>query len=119
IPGGSSGVATYVIQFAVAIGAKVIVSTRKKDKIETLYTLGAHRVLMTDENWDHALANETIDLVIESVGAATFNSSLSILKKGGKIVVFGATTVDEVTINLREFFYGQYQMFGSTMGSRE
>src|SRR5699024_6240548 len=45
--------------------------------------------------------------------------SLNVLKRGGKIVVFGATTEDTVDFNLREFFYGQYQLFGSTMGSRE
>ncbi len=65
------------------------------------------------------LENETIDLVIESVGRATFNRSLSVLKKGGRIVVFGATTEDTVELDLRTFFYNQQQIFGSTMGCRE
>src|SRR5699024_10299438 len=64
-------------------------------------------------------ASEKIDLVIDSVGEATFNKSLSILKKGGKMVIFGATAGDVVDLDIRAFFYGQYQLLGSTMGSRE
>lgn len=57
--------------------------------------------------------------MIDSVGKATFNRSLGVLKRGGKIVSFGATTEDIIDLNIRNFFYGQYQLFGSTMGSRE
>lgn len=119
IPGASSGVATYMIQFAKAVGAKVIVSSRSEEKRRQALDIGADVAIDTAADWEVELKNETIDLVIESVGRATFNRSLNILKRGGKIVVFGATTEDTVEFNLREFFYGQYQLFGSTMGSRE
>lgn len=119
IPGGSSGVATYLIQFALAIGARVIVTTRDEEKANQLKEIGVDLVLFTQTDWQSQLENERIDLVIESVGAATFNESLAVLKPGGRMVVFGATAGDEIEINLRSFFYGQYQLFGSTMGSRE
>lgn len=119
IPGASSGVATYLIAFAKNIGARVIVTSRSEDKRQQALKLGADLALDTNEDWEKALENETIDLVIDSVGRATFNKSLAILKKGGRIVVFGATTEDTVELNLRDFFYGQYQLLGSTMGSRE
>lgn len=119
IPGASSGVATFIIQFAKAAGARVIVTSRSKDKREKALEIGADLALDTNSDWQEQLKNETIDLVIDSVGRATFNRSLKILKQGGKIVVFGATTEDTVELNLREFFYGQYRMFGSTMGSKE
>lgn len=119
IPGAGSGVATYLISFAKNIGARVIVTSRSEEKRQQALKLGADLAIDTNEDWEKALAGETIDLVIESVGRATFNKSLAILKKGGRIVVFGATTEDTVDLNLREFFYGQYQLFGSTMGSRE
>ena len=81
--------------------------------------LGADIAIDTNGNWPEELANETIDLVIESIGKATFNRSLDVLKPGGRIVVFGATTEDVIELDLRKFFYGQYQLFGSTMGSRD
>lgn len=119
IPGASSGVATYMIQFAKAKGAKVIVTSRSETKRERARDIGADIAIDTNSDWQEELKDETIDLVIDSVGKATFNRSLQLLKKGGKFVVFGATTEDTVDVNLREFFYGQYQLLGSTMGSRE
>ena len=119
IPGAGSGVATYIIQFAKSLGAKVIVSSRSEEKLKQAKALGADIVIPTESDWNIELENEEIDLVIDSVGAATFNRSLEVLKKGGKIVIFGATTEDNIDLNLREFFYGQYQLIGSTMGSRE
>ena len=119
IPGAGSGVATFLIQFAKASGARVIVTSRSEKKREQALKLGADIALETNSDWESALKKETVDLVIESVGKATFNRSLDVLKRGGRMVTFGATTEDDVTINIRHFFYGQYQLFGSTMGSRE
>ena len=119
IPGAGSGVATYLIQFAKNAGAKVIVTSRSQDKLKHAKKIGADIAIDTESDWVQELAGETIDLVIDSVGRATFNRSLDVLKKGGRIVIFGATTEDNVDFNLRKFFYGQYQLFGSTMGSRE
>ncbi|RKQ37310.1 zinc-binding dehydrogenase [Oceanobacillus halophilus] len=119
IPGAGSGVATYLIQFAKNIGAKVIVTSRSKEKQENAKKLGADIVLDTNSDWNQQLADETIDLVIDSVGGSTFNRSLEVVKKGGRIVTFGSTTEDDIQFNLRKFFYGQYQLFGSTMGSRQ
>lgn len=119
IPGAGSGVATYLIQFAKNAGAKVIVTSRSQDKLAHAKKIGADIAIDTESDWEQELAGESIDLVIDSVGRATFNRSLDVLKKGGRIVIFGATTEDNVDFNLRKFFYGQYQLFGSTMGSRE
>ncbi|MDQ0429753.1 zinc-binding alcohol dehydrogenase/oxidoreductase [Planomicrobium stackebrandtii] len=119
IPGAGSGVATFLIQFAKSVGARVIVTSRSEEKRQQAEKIGADRAIPTDSDWVRELADEKIDLVIDSVGGATFNRSLEVLKKGGRIVIFGATTEDNVDFNLRQFFYGQYQLFGSTMGSRE
>jgi len=119
IPGAGSGVATFLIQFAKNVGATVIVTSRSEDKLAQAKEIGADIAIPTDSDWVKELEGQTIDLVIDSVGGATFNRSLEVLKKGGRIVIFGATTADNVDFNLRSFFYGQYQLFGSTMGSRE
>ncbi|HSJ37758.1 MAG TPA: zinc-binding dehydrogenase [Planococcus sp. (in: firmicutes)] len=119
IPGAGSGVATFLIQFAKNIGARVIVTSRSEDKLAHAKELGADLAIATDSDWVKELENETVDLAIDSVGAATFNRTLDVLKKGGRIVIFGATTDDVVDFNLRKFFYGQFQLFGSTMGSRD
>lgn len=119
IPGAGSGVSTYLINFAKNAGARVIVTSRSEEKLQKAKELGADLVLDTNSDWKAKLKNETVDIVIDSVGRATFNRSLEVLKKGGKMVVFGATTEDVVELDLRSFFYGQYQLIGSTMGSRQ
>ena len=111
--------ATYLISFAKNIGARFIVTSRSEGKRKQALALGADIALDTNGDWKKELDGETIDLVIESVGRATFNRSLEVLKKGGRIVVFGATTEDTVELDLRNFFYNQFQLLGSTMGSRE
>lgn len=119
IPGAGSGVATFLILFAKKLGARVIVTSRSDEKRRRAIEIGADVALDTASDWQSELVDETVDLVIESVGRATFNRSLAVLKQGGRIVVFGATTEDTVEMDLRAFFYGQYTMLGTTMGSRE
>ncbi|WP_330948456.1 zinc-binding dehydrogenase [Virgibacillus sp. MG-45] len=119
IPGAGSGVATILILLAKCIGARVIVTSRSKAKLDKAKKLGADVVIKTASDWPAILKNEKIDLVIDSVGNATFRRSLEVLRKGGRMVVFGSSTGDEVTFDLRTFFYGQYELHGTTMGSRE
>lgn len=119
IPGIGGGVATFLLQFAVAVGAEVYVTSRSKEKLAKAKELGAVKIILSDEDWNEAIGSIEIDTVIDSVGSATFNKSLGVLKRGGTIVTFGSSTNDIVELNLRQFFYGQYTLKGSTMGSRD
>lgn len=119
LPGIGGGVATFILQFAKAIGATVYVTSRSAEKRQAALSLGADLAIDSNADWSQALNNEKVDVVIESVGAATFNQSLSQLRKGGTIVAFGSSTGDTIQFNLRDFFYGQYNFLGSTMGSAE
>ena len=81
IPGAGSGVATYLISFAKNIGARVIVTSRSEDKRQQALELGADIALDTNGDWKKELEEETIDLVIDSVGRATFNRLTRSLEK--------------------------------------
>ncbi|KLI01574.1 zinc-binding dehydrogenase [Sporolactobacillus inulinus] len=119
IPGIGSGVATYMLQMAKAVGATAVVSSRSTEKLKKAGKLGADLLLDNDQDWAAALNGEKVDLVIESIGAATFNRSLGVLKKGGTVVSFGASAGDEIALDLRSFFYNQWNLHGSTLGSVE
>ena len=56
------------------------------------------------------------DLVIDSVGS-TWPQSLDCLRPGGRVVVFGATGGTEATLPVRPFYFGQWSLLGTTMGS--
>ncbi|WP_102348722.1 zinc-binding dehydrogenase [Bacillus sp. Marseille-P3661] len=118
IPGIGSGVATFLLQFAKAAGATVYVTSRSKDKCRKALELGADKAIDSNIDWKETL-EEKMDLAIECVGAATFNKTLDQLRPGGTIVTFGASAGDEVQINIRNFFYRQLNLLGSTMGSAE
>ncbi|MFT9850093.1 zinc-binding dehydrogenase [Aneurinibacillus sp. REN35] len=119
IPGAGSGVATFLLQFAKAAGATVYVTSRSEDKCKSALALGADKAIDSAGNWDEQLSGEKVHLVIESVGAATFTKSLDQLRPGGTVVTFGASAGDEIQIDIRKFFYGQYNLLGTTMGSAE
>lgn len=118
IPGAGSGVATFMIQLAKHLGARVIVSSRSDYKRQEALKIGADVAISNDDVWQDILKDEVIDVVIDSVGRATFNRSLSVLKRGGTLVTFGATTEDVADVDLRAFFYAQQTIKGTTMGCR-
>ncbi|MHB8644889.1 MAG: zinc-binding dehydrogenase, partial [Thermomicrobiales bacterium] len=60
---------------------------------------------------------EGADVVLESVGQATFAGSITAVKAGGRIVTFSTTTGGTPTINIRELFWKQASILGTTMGS--
>ncbi|WP_096435692.1 zinc-binding dehydrogenase [Alteribacter populi] len=119
IPGIGSGVATFLLQFAKAAGATVYVSSRSEEKRTKALELGAEKAIDSHGDWEQELGGAKMDLVIECVGAATFNKSLDTLRRGGTIVTFGSSTGDMIDFDLRKFFYGQLNLLGSTMGSSE
>ncbi|MFB4164094.1 zinc-binding dehydrogenase [Alteribacillus sp. JSM 102045] len=119
IPGIGSGVATFLLQFAKAAGATVYVTSRSKEKCKRAMEMGAEKAIDSNEDWNKELNKEKADLVIECVGAATFQKSLKQVRLGGTIVTFGASAGDIVEIDIRKFFYGQYNLLGTTLGSAE
>jgi len=58
-----------------------------------------------------------VDVVFEHVGAETFEKSMRVLARGGRLVTCGATAGAEVSINLRVVFFKLLSILGSTMGS--
>jgi zinc-binding alcohol dehydrogenase/oxidoreductase len=119
IPGIGSGVATFVLLMAKAAGARVIVTSRSEEKCRKAIELGADLAIDSNSSWNESLSGEKVDIVIDSVGPATWNKSLEALRIGGTIVVFGATSGKEVPINLQNLYFGQFNILGTTMGSRE
>ena len=108
IYGGSSGVGTAAIQICRELGAKVISTAGNDKKCEYSKKMGAHHTVNhNQDHWLDEVKNITnqrgVNVVFEHIGSATWNQSLKILAKGGRIVTCGATTGAEVHINLAHF----------------
>lgn len=119
IYGATSGVGSAAIQIAKDIGSTVISTVGKEDKKEYAYNLGSDYVLLHNKNITSEVMDVTkntgVDLVCEHIGEATWNQSMRVLKKGGKIVTCGSTSGPKVNIDLRFLFSKQQTILGSTM----
>ncbi|MGH3680810.1 MAG: zinc-binding dehydrogenase, partial [Natronosporangium sp.] len=100
------------VVLAGALGARVYATSRDAGKRERVAGLGATPVE------PGARLPERVDVVIETVGAATIDHSIKSSKPGGRIVVSGATSGHQATVDLRQIFFLQRQLLGSTMGTR-
>jgi NADPH:quinone reductase-like Zn-dependent oxidoreductase len=111
VQGAGGGVATAAVSLAVAMGLRVYATSRDAGKRERVAALGATGVE------PGARLPERVDVVIETVGAATFDHSLKCAAPGARIVVSGATSGYEPAVNLRRVFALQLEILGSTMGT--
>ncbi|BCU83172.1 alcohol dehydrogenase [Polycladomyces abyssicola] len=123
IPGIGGGVATFLLQIAVAAGARVFVSSRSDEKIERALQLGATGgVNVNSEKWVKELQARMegqADLCVDSVGGDTFSQLIRITKPGGRIVTFGATRGPVPNLVMPLIFLKQLDILGSTMGNAE
>lgn len=119
--GAGGGVATMAVSLAAAVGARVFVTSSSDAKIEQARELGAAGgVRYTDDDWPEQATGlspeaQGFDVVLDSVG--TWSDSLRCLRPGGRLVVLGASRAESVTLEPRPFFFGQYELIGTTMGS--
>lgn len=120
--GGSSGVGTAAIQIAKLFHCRVITTAGNESKLEKARALGAdhginHYKQKISEEVRKITNKEGVDIVIEHVGAATWDESLKSLKTAGTLVTCGATTGPSVGIDLRHLFARQLSLLGSYMGT--
>jgi NADPH:quinone reductase-like Zn-dependent oxidoreductase len=121
VTGAGSGVSTFVIQIAVELGTRVVVTSGSQAKIDRAIELGAiGGCLYTDEDWPDtamALAGGPLDAAVDSFGAGVWAGALRALRRGGRLVSFGDTGGPGVTIPLHEVYWEWRSVIGTTMGS--
>jgi NADPH:quinone reductase-like Zn-dependent oxidoreductase len=114
VQGAGGGVATALVMLGAAAGIRMWVTSRSEAKREEALRLGADQAFEAG-----ARLPERVDLVMETVGKATWGHSIRSLKPGGKLVVSGATSGDAPPAELTRVFFLQLSVIGSTMGTRD
>ena len=122
IHGVGGGVAMAALQFAKHIGARVIGTTSTGLKARFAKTLGADEVVRYDEvDVAEAVMDLTngrgVDAVVDVVGAKTWGTNLTVLRRGGRLAICGVTTGPEAPTSLRDIYWKQLTVLGSTLGS--
>jgi NADPH:quinone reductase-like Zn-dependent oxidoreductase len=120
--GASSGVGIAAIQIAKLFHARVIATAGNDQKMQKGRELGADHVInhyqqKISEEVRKITNKEGCDIVLEHVGAATWDESMKSLKTGGTLVTCGATSGPQVGIELRFLFTRHLSLLGSYMGT--
>jgi NADPH:quinone reductase-like Zn-dependent oxidoreductase len=123
VQAAGSGVSSAAIQIAKVFGGRVIATAGSDAKAERAKALGADHVInyQTQDLVAECkkLTNKLgVDAVIEHVGGDVFVKSILATKWGGRVVTCGATAGFTPTIDLRQVFFRQVEVLGSTMGSK-
>lgn len=125
IHGAGGGVASAAIQIAKLFGATVFVSTSSLEKIEKAKQLGADYAVNYKEMKDFTkfvyielTKRHGIDVVIDSVGMATFPISIRLLRPGGRLITCGVTSGPFTKIDLTNIFWKHLEIKGSTMANQ-
>ncbi len=121
IGGIGGGTALFGLQFAVAAGAEVWVTSSNPAKIARAVALGARGGFgYTKPGWAEvaqAGAGGLFDVIIDSAGGNGFEALVDVAAPGGRIVFFGATRGNPNVLPMRKIFWRQLSLLGSTMGS--
>lgn len=118
----SSGVGSAAIQIAKLFHCRVIATAGGEHKLEAARKIGADHAI---DHYRQDIAAEVkkitgrrgVDVVLEHVGAATWDGSMRSLAAGGRIVTCGATTGGKVNVDLRYLFAKQQSIHGTYMGT--
>jgi NADPH:quinone reductase-like Zn-dependent oxidoreductase len=122
--GIGGGVSTATLAIGKALGAKVIVTSSSEAKLEHARGLGADATVNHATDDVKAAVQEVTgghgaDIVVETVGEATWATSLQVAAPGGRITVCGATSGPNPPAALHRVWWKQLSILGSTMGTRE
>ena len=122
VTGIGGGVSSFALQIAKRLGARVVVTSGSDAKLGRARELGADGgANYRAQDWGKevvALAGGAgPDVIIDSVGGETFNKAIEIVKPGGRIVTYGATTGPAQQVEIRRIFFKQINLLGSTMGT--
>lgn len=125
VVGAGGGVNSLAVLLAKRHGASVIVVAGTPEKERFAAELGADMTICYRQKgaWHHEVLRLTggrgVDLVVDNVGAATFDKSLKSLRRGGRLLTVGNTAGPIVSLDNRLIFSKQLSIIGSTMGSRK
>jgi zinc-binding alcohol dehydrogenase/oxidoreductase len=120
ITGVGGGTGTFALQFAIAAGCRVFVTSGSGEKLERAKQLGAAAgVNYKAQDWAEQLKQLSggFDVIVDSALGDGFAKLPDICNPGGRIVIFGGTAGNIPALNGRKIFWRQLQLIGTMMGS--
>lgn len=122
ILGAGGSVGSAGLQIAKLVGARIFATASTDKKLARAKQLGADVTINYSEvDFSEVILEETkgrgVDVVLEHVGAATWEKSINSLAKNGRLVSCGVTTGNIGEINIRKMYQKQLTIMGSALGT--
>lgn len=114
VTGIGGGVATAALILAQHLGARVFTTSRDEVKRNRSVELGAEAAFDSNDSYP-----VKVDVIVDSIGPATWPQTISALKPGGRLATCGGTSGQMVELSLPRLFFKQHEIVGSTLGSAE
>ena len=118
VHGGNSGIGVMAIQMAKAFGAKVIATARGAEKTEASILLGADQAIDTTAEDFGALLKNSVDVILDIVGASYAASNMEALKPRGRLVYISMVGGNDVSLPIFTIMRKQLVITGSTLRPR-
>ncbi|MBS1544302.1 MAG: zinc-binding dehydrogenase [Bacteroidetes bacterium] len=122
ITGIGGGAALWALQLALSYQARVSVTSGSEEKLKRVAGLGAVKTYnYRDPDWATKAQKDSggFDVIIDSAGGDSFGKLIDLAVPGGRIINFGRTSGTEAQINIRNLYWKQLSVFGTTMGTRD
>lgn len=122
---GSGGVSIFALQFAKAMGARVIATSSSNEKLKRLKLLGADELINYKEipEWGKAVLSLTggvgVDHIVEVGGGGTLQQSMIAARLGGHISMIGVLAGFQAPVETMPFMTRQLRVIGISVGSRQ
>ena len=122
VHGGSGGIGAYAIQYAKAIGATVIATAGRQDKIDFCRSIGADHSLSYRQEWPEAVKNITngrgVDVILDNIGAKYLEDHVRLLATGGRLAVIGMQGGTKGRLDLGALFTRRASVSASSLRAR-
>jgi putative PIG3 family NAD(P)H quinone oxidoreductase len=119
VHGGSSGIGLTLIQLATALGSRVLATAGSADKCRDCEKFGAARcVNYKEEDFEEALKEEKINVILDMVGGDYTAKNLRLLAPDGRLQYINAMQGSKVEINLLDIMTKRLRVSGSMLRPR-
>ena len=122
VHGGSGGIGAYAIQYAKALGATVISTAGRSDKIDFCRSIGADHALSYREDWANQIKDITdgrgVDVILDNMGARYLEDHVRLLATGGRLVVIGMQGGTRGTLDIGMLFARRASISASSLRAR-
>lgn len=121
VPGATGGIGTATVQLSDLLGAHSIGTSSSAQKLENLKRIGAdHTIESSNPETIQSAVRDIgrVDVTINHLGGPFSDIGLSVLRRGGRMVVCGQTAGPTSELTLGDLFLNQKEIVGSTMGTQ-